>query len=118
MIKCNKEFWNACDRLISSSEIVIDRPKSSSHPRFPDMIYPVDYGYLKDTASMDGGGIDLWLGSDSQRKLDAIICIVDLLKRDSEIKLLLGCTEDEKQTVLDFHNSSELMKGIIILRHK
>ena len=39
-----------------------------------------------------------------------------MLKRDSEIKLLIGCTEDEMKTVCDFHNDSELMKGILIRR--
>ena len=47
----NEDFWDALDELVSNSEIVIDRPKGSAHPRFPDFIYKVDYGYLKDTAS-------------------------------------------------------------------
>ena len=49
----NEDFWRALDELVSNSEIVIDRPKGSAHPRFPDFIYRVDYGYLKNTASMD-----------------------------------------------------------------
>ena len=98
------------------SEIVIDRPKGSAHPRYPHMIYPLDYGYLKDTSAMDGNGIDVWLGSDSSRRIDAIICTVDLVKRDSEIKLLIGCTEEEKQLALKKHNDSQYMKGILIRR--
>ena len=65
---------------------------------------------------MDGGGIDVWLGSDPARRLDALICTVDLLKRDSEIKLLLGCTEEEKCAALCHHNDSESMKGLLIRR--
>lgn len=41
---------------------------------------------------MDGAGIDVWVGSD-EKKVDAIMCIVDLMKKDSEIKILIGCTE-------------------------
>lgn len=55
-------------------------------------------------------------GSDETRKIDAIVCTVDLVKRDSEIKLLIGCTEAEKQIVLAQHNDSEFMKGILIHR--
>ena len=110
------EFWLALDALAAQSEIVIDRPKGSAHPRYPQMIYPLDYGYLADTGSMDGDGIDVWLGSDDARKIDAIVCTVDLVKRDSEIKLLIGCTEAEKQIVLAQHNDSEFMKGILIRR--
>lgn len=109
-------FWDTLDRLIASSEIVIDRPKGTRHPKYPDMIYEVDYGYLEGTTSMDGGGIDLWRGSEPTGKLDAIICIVDLWKKDSEIKLLIGCTEAEKEAVMRFHNGSDAMKGVMTKR--
>ena len=109
-------FWTAFDRLISDSRIIIDRPKGSAHPKYPACIYPVDYGFLANTASMDGSGIDLWLGSNATRTVEAIICTVDLLKRDSEVKLLVGCTDDEKQQILKFHNHAESMKGILIER--
>ena len=108
-------FWAAIDTLISKSEIAIDRPKGTKHPRF-DFIFPLDYGYLKDTSSMDGGGIDIWRGSLSDSACDAVICTVDLLKKDSEIKLLIGCTEEEKNIIMRFHNESEYMKGAMIRR--
>lgn len=76
----------------------------------------VDYGYLKNTTSMDNAGIDVWVGSDSSQTIDAIMCTVDLLKRDSEIKILIGCTEAEKELVFQTHNESQYMKGILIRR--
>jgi len=111
----NEDFWKALDELVSNSEIVIDRPRCSAHPRFPNFIYKVDYGYLKDTASMDGAGIDVWVGS-GEKKIDAIMCIVDLMKRDSEIKILVGCTEEEKLEVYKTHNETQYMKGVLIRR--
>ena len=111
----NEAFWNALDELTAGSEIVIDRPKGSAHPRFPDFIYPVDYGYLKGTSSMDGSGIDVWVGS-GDKKIDAVICIIDLMKRDSEIKILIGCTEEEKAEIYKTHNETAYMKGVMIRR--
>jgi len=111
----NHAFWEALDSLVSQSEIVIDRPKGTAHPRYPNFIYPVDYGYLRDTSSMDGAGIDLWVGS-GPKQIDAIFCTVDLLKRDSEIKILIGCTEEEKQLIDQIHNETPYMKGILIRR--
>ena len=111
----NEGFWDALDELASRSEIVIDRPKGSAHPRFPDFIYRVDYGYLKNTTSADGSGIDVWLGS-GEKRIDAIMCIVDLMKNDSEIKILIGCTEEEKEIIYETHNESPYMKGILIRR--
>lgn len=116
MERINHQFWKALDELVSNSEIVIDRPKGSVHPKYSDFVYKVDYGYLKNTTSMDGGGIDVWVGTNEDKTIDAIICIVDLMKRDSEIKILIGCTEEEKEIVYQTHNETEFMKGILIRR--
>ena len=114
----DKEFWQAIDVLVSSGNIVIDRPTGSSHPRFPNITYAVDYGYIESTTSMDGEGIDVWRGSLPDDTVTAIICTVDLMKKDSEIKLLIGCTEEETKIVYDFHNSTEFMKGMLIRREE
>ena len=114
--KINGGFWQTLDRLASESEIIIDRPKGSAHPRYPDYIYPLDYGYLMGTTAMDGGGIDVWRGSSKAGTLDAIMCTVDITKRDSEIKLLIGCTEEEKALIYQVYNESEFMKGVMIRR--
>lgn len=53
-------FWRAIDELVARSTIVIDRPKGSAHSRYPDYRYPLDYGYLQNTCSVDGEGIDVW----------------------------------------------------------
>lgn len=111
----NREFWKTLDELVGDSIIVIDRPKGTAHPKYPDFIYKIDYGYLKETTSMDGGGIDVWIGT-GEKKIDAIMCIVDLIKRDSEIKILIGCTEEEKQIIYQTHNETEYMKGVLIRR--
>jgi inorganic pyrophosphatase len=97
-------FWSDLDALVASSEVVIDRPRGSRHPRYPDLVYPLDYGYLKGTTAGDGGGIDVWVGSLAEQQVTGIIVTVDLAKRDSEIKILLGCTPDEMQAILAFHN--------------
>ena len=106
------EFWQMLDQLIAESETVIDRPKGSRHPRYPDLVYPLDYGYLKNTTSMDGNGIDVWRGT-SDCGLDAILVTVDVFKKDSEIKLLIGCTEQEKQLAMP---DNKYMRGILIRR--
>ena len=114
-IRDENDFWSALDEIVSKSKIIIDRPKGSCHPKYPSLMYPVDYGYLEETSSMDGGGIDVWKGSEGNN-IDAVICTLDLLKKDSEIKILIGCSGEEKRLVLETHNNSEYMKGILIWR--
>ncbi len=99
-------FWQALDRLVSKSEIVIDRPRGTAHPRYPAFIYPLDYGYLQGTTSGDGGGIDVWIGSRSARQVTALLVTVDGQKRIAEIKLLLDCTPEECQAILALHDQS------------
>jgi len=108
-------FWEYLDRLVTGTRIVIDRPKGSAHPRYPTVVYPVDYGYLEITSAIDGGGIDVWIGSTGADRPDAILCTVDLLKRDAEIKLLIGCSEDEKEAILRFLNADS-MRALLIRR--
>jgi len=109
------DFWQALDLLVKEHELIIDRPRGSAHPRYPDFVYPLDYGYLRGTASSDGGGIDVWRGT-ANTGVVAVMTIVDLLKRDSEIKILLGCTEAEINTINRVHNDTEFMKGILVRR--
>jgi len=109
------KFWGYLDQLVTASKLVIDRPRESRHPRYPDLIYPVDYGYLEGTTTVDGGGLDVWVGSLPDKSLTALVLTVDLLKRDVEVKLVLGCSEAEQQAILDFHNDG-LMYAVRVLR--
>jgi len=111
-----ENFWKKLDEFIASGNVIIDRPKGSPHPRFPQMIYPLDYGYLDNATGGDGDGLDLWRGDSGSLKLDAVLCSVDSVKKDAELKLLLGCTDEEKKTILAFHNNSSLMAAFMIER--
>ncbi len=108
-------FWTTLDNLVASSALKVDRPRGTTHPRYPDWIYPLDYGYLEGTLSPDGGGIDIWVGSLPDKKVTAIVCTVDMVKRDSEIKILIGCTPQEAQVVLGFH-SDGAQAGMLVER--
>jgi inorganic pyrophosphatase len=109
-MKPDTVFWKAMTELLTTNAIIIDRPKGSTHPRYEAEVYPLDYGFLEDTTSSDGGGIDVWIGSldtvvDKQntKTLTGILCTFDTLKRDAEIKLLIGCSEEDIQVIQEFH---------------
>jgi inorganic pyrophosphatase len=98
-------FWARLDELMAMCELTIDRPEGSPHPRYAEVRYPLDYGYLERTQSGDGDGIDVWIGSMPGKSVSAIICTVDLEKRDAEVKILLGCTRQEAREILTMHNT-------------
>jgi len=102
-----QEFWGFLDQLIAQTKVVIDQPRVSAHSGRPDLIVPLDCGHLDCVAAPDGGRIDLWRGSQPDRGVDAVALTVDLFKRDVKIKLLIGCSEEEKRAALDALNSGQ-----------
>jgi len=98
-------YWTALERLVEESEIVIDRPRGRHHPRFPEVVYPFDYGYLVGTSGGDGHGIDVWVGS-RRSGVTGVVLTVDLQKRDVEQKILLGCDHEEMERIERFHDAN------------
>ena len=116
----DSEFWLALEHLVATSNLIIDRPKGSPHPRHVSFRYPMDYGYLQGTKSADGDGIDVWIGSlkcqsPAAQTVSGIIATADSEKRDAEFKLLLNCTPAEAQIALAAHNEG-LQTGILVKR--
>lgn len=104
------------DALVLESKLIIDRPKGSNHPKFKQVIYPLDYGFLDGTLSMDNQEMDVFVGSADKKSVTGVLCTVDMMKRDSEIKILLGCTEEESRIAHEFLNVTDFMKNIWIKR--
>lgn len=116
MDKYDEEFWRLLDQMVKTNRIVIDRPKGTPHPKYADYIYPLDYGYLDGTVSSDGAGIDVWIGTSEDKSVCAMISSVDVVKRDSEIKILFACTLEEIRFIYEDHNRLDGMKGILSIR--
>ena len=114
----SSRFWRELSALVEATRLVIDRPKGSRHPRYPEVRYPLDYGYLRGTMSGDGEGLDVWIGSLPGREITGVVCTIDRIERDVELKVLIGCTSDEMALIHRFHNrggqSAVLMRRVDI----
>lgn len=113
-MQINEKFWKYMQRLVDESEIVIDRPKGSCHPKFPETIYITDYGYLKNTGSSDRMDIAVYIGSRKNREICAAAITVNFVKRDSEIKILIGCTDEEIEKIQNQLASFKTAAGLVI----
>lgn len=109
-------YWEILEGFIDSNKTTIEREKGSHHPIFKNMIFPVDYGYIHNTNSMDGNCIDIFIGK--EKKINGIACTIDRKKGDSEIKVIYGCKTGEIDMIIDFLNNSSVMKAIFIKREK
>lgn len=110
------DYWESLVTLIKENGIRIDRKKGTAHPRFPDFVSPVDYGYVNKSRSMDNNAIDIFIGSEAQKEVNGIICTFDSLKNDSEIKILYSCSDTEIEAILNFYNMSKFMKAVLLKR--
>lgn len=108
-------YWRSLDALVSTNGFTVERAKDTPHPRYPDYIYPFDYGFIPGTKSSDGAEIDAWKGSLDNNIVTGIATTFDPIKKDMEVKVLVACSEEDKQKILAAHNRGD-MKAIIIDR--
>ncbi|WP_246025324.1 inorganic pyrophosphatase [Saccharopolyspora antimicrobica] len=88
--------------MVAESEVVIDRWSGQAHPRFPDVVYPVDYGHLEDSRSGDGAEVDVFVGSARGAGVVGVLLTADPGKWDVELKVLLDCTAAEVEQARGF----------------
>ena len=112
----NAYFWQKLDTLLMSGDLTVDRPKGSKHPMYTNMEYPVDYGYLHGLVTGDPEQVGVYQGSLGGFQVDAIVVCVDILKKDLEVKLLVGCSEEEITSILCFLNQTDFKKTILARR--
>lgn len=72
--------------------VVVDRPIGSRHPDHPDLIYPVNYGYLPGTLSGDGEEIDCYIVGEFEPLTEYEGVVVAVIRRlnDVEDKLVVA----------------------------
>ena len=58
----NEGLAEPMDYLGKTVHMIVDRPKGSVHPKCPDMVYGVNYGYVENGIVMpDGDTVDVYL---------------------------------------------------------
>ena len=108
--------WAGWEALIRQNGITLDRPYRSAHPDYPEIIYPLDYGYVNGTTSSDGNEVDVFVGS-AESGLVGLLITTDYGRGDREIKLLYACTPEEIYLVNGFINfDRQRMEGTLVLR--
>lgn len=89
------------NRLIGSTvKGIIDRPLGSHHPDYPDMIYPVNYGYVDGVMAGDGQQQDVYvLGTDQPLEtFEGTVIAVYQRSDDCEDKWIVSVDESNRST--------------------
>ncbi len=111
----NAFFWQKIDTLVFSNQLEILRKRGENHPEYKNLVYPVDYGRLKDTQEEGSEGITVFKGTDTSGGI-AIVVAADILKKDLQVKLLINCSDEETEKILEFLNQTDLQKTVYMQR--
>lgn len=88
--------------------VTVDRPLGSSHPNYPDMIYPINYGYIKGVLALDGEEQDAYILGVSEPIFEFCGRVIAIIYRldDVENKLVVapeGITFSEQEIIKQTH---------------
>lgn len=66
--------------------IKIDRPFGSIHPKYPDIIYPINYGYVPNVLGGDGEELDVYLLGVDMPVREYTVCIIGIVHRHNDVE--------------------------------
>ncbi len=66
--------------------VAIDRPLGSHHPEYPDLYYPVNYGYIKGTTAPDGEEQDVYILGVDEPLEEFVGEIIAVIHREDDIE--------------------------------
>lgn len=109
--------WEQWEGMIRLKGITIERASGTPHPDHPDIVYPINYGFVNGTDTVDGAEMDVFKGT-ADNGLVAAIFTEDRRKGDLEAKLIVDCSPREIYVVNGFINfAPDLMQGRLLMRH-
>ena len=98
---------------------IIDRPIGSRHPRYPEMIYPVNYGYVSGVFGGDGEEQDVYvLGATRPLKeFEGTVIAVYHRTNDKEDKWIVslnGADYSDDEILAAIHFQEQYFEGRLI----
>lgn len=66
--------------------VIVDRPLGSSHPSFPDMCYPINYGFVEDTLAPDGEEQDAYILGINEPVEQFVGVVIAIVRRINDVE--------------------------------
>ena len=97
---------------------IIDRPLGSTHPHYPDIVYPVNYGYIEGVIAGDGEEQDVYvLGTNEPlNTFEGIVIVVYHRLNDNEDKWIVAVNDREyadDEILHAIHFQEQYFEGIL-----
>ena len=113
----NAYFWQKVDTLYSFGDYKVVYRKGDRNERYPSLVYPCDFGYVKALDSDEDISMEVFKGEHG-RTIDALIICADILMKRFEVKALIGLNDAEQEEVLRFLDQTEFQKCVYVRRGK
>ena len=110
----NAYFWQKVDAAYMSGDFRLIYRKGTRHSQYPDLTFPCDYGHV-DTVGGNDAALKVFKGSKRERVEGIVVC-ANLLEKDLSTIVLVGVSDEEKEAILEFLNSNEFQKTIVVCR--
>lgn len=95
--------------IAKTVRVVVDRPKESRHPEHPDMIYPINYGYIEGTIAADGEEQDAYILGVDEPIAEFVGRVIAVIHREDDVEdkwVVAGenskFTEEQIRNLTDF----------------
>ena len=100
------------DMIGQNIKVYVDRPIGSIHPKHNDIIYPINYGYIKEIKAVDDEYQDAYVLGIDEPVTNCVGKIYAVIERENDVEDKLIVVTDNKEYLI------EEIKKIIYFQEK
>lgn len=89
------------DMIGKNVKVYIDRPIGSTHPKHKDIIYPVNYGYIKEIKAADDEYQDVYVLGVDETITNCVGKIYAVVERENDVEDKLIVVADNKEYTIE-----------------
>ncbi len=67
-------------------KVTVDRPLGSHHPKYPDIVYELNYGYVDGVIAPDGEAQDAYIIGEDKPIADFVGVVIAIIKRLDDVE--------------------------------
>lgn len=71
--------------------VTVDRAMGTFHPNYPDMYYPINYGYIKGITTSDGEEQDAYILGGGEPVSEFAGKVIAIVHREDDIEVMQRC---------------------------
>lgn len=112
----NALFWQKLDSIYLSGDFKVTYKKGEHHPEDQRLIFPCDYGHIETVYNDQEEKLKVLKGKGTS--IDSVVICANILYKNLNVIALVGIEDEELNNVLEFLNSNDYQKTILVRRGK